>query len=75
MVQGSFFIWIKDLLSDIIPFMLIIAWSAMVAGCFPDMWGRLTLLGIFVVTIFIFFGVLVRVKHIYLHMLNSVYFQ
>ncbi|TDB47293.1 hypothetical protein [Photorhabdus luminescens] len=53
-----FFIWIKDLLSDIIPFMLIIAWSAMAAGYFPDMWGRLTLLGIFVVTIFVFLRII-----------------
>ncbi|MCA6220749.1 hypothetical protein [Photorhabdus antumapuensis] len=52
--KDLFYIWIKDLLSDIIPFMVIIAWSAMAAGCFPDMWGRLTLLGIFVVTIFVF---------------------
>ncbi|MBS9434288.1 MULTISPECIES: hypothetical protein [Photorhabdus] len=52
--KDLFFIWIKDLLWNTIPFIVIIAWSAMAAGCFPDMWGRLTLLGIVVVTIFVF---------------------
>ncbi|MQL49878.1 hypothetical protein GEA64_18775 [Photorhabdus khanii] len=49
-----FFIWIKDLLWNTIPFILIIAWSAMTAACFPEIWGRLTLLGIVVVTAFVF---------------------
>ncbi|NHB94002.1 hypothetical protein C5469_18445 [Photorhabdus cinerea] len=52
--KDLFLIWFKDLLWSTIPFMVIISWSAMAAGFFPDMWGRLTLLGIVVVTIFVF---------------------
>ncbi|TDB45571.1 hypothetical protein [Photorhabdus khanii] len=50
-----FFIWIKDLLWEVIPFGIIVIWAFVANIFFPDIWFSLTLVGLFVVFIAMWF--------------------
>ncbi|MGV7963398.1 hypothetical protein ACSLVK_14560 [Photorhabdus tasmaniensis] len=50
-----FFIWLKDLLWEVIPFGIIVIWAFVANIFFPDIWFSLTLVGILVVFIAMWF--------------------
>ncbi|TDB45569.1 hypothetical protein [Photorhabdus khanii] len=50
-----FFIWFKELLWDTIPFAVFVVWVFISVIFFPNMWFSLTLIGLFVIFVAMWF--------------------